>query len=72
LEPVRCVSLDCRWLFQRKKVEQQAEDIEQLQELILALDLGDNAMHEKHDGSDERLREDDCEESWDEIGEDEK
>ena len=42
LEPVRCVSLDCPWLFQRKKVEQQAEDIEGLQELIQALELGDN------------------------------
>lgn len=69
---MRCVSLDCLWLFQRKKVEQQAEDIEQLQELILALDLGDNAMHEKRDGSDEQLHEDDYEGSWDEMGEDEK
>jgi DNA polymerase zeta len=34
LEPVRCVSLDCPWFFQRKKVEKQAEDIEILQELI--------------------------------------
>jgi hypothetical protein len=71
--------LDCLWLFQRKKVEQQAEDIELLQELILALDLGDNTMHEKRDGSDERPREDDRERitpgilaSWDEIGGDEK
>jgi len=46
LEPVRCVSLDCPWLFQRKKVEQQAEDTELLQELILALELGDNFQPE--------------------------
>jgi DNA polymerase zeta len=61
LESVRCVSLDCPWLFQRKKVEKQAEDIELLQELILALDLGDNTVLKKRDGSDEGHREDDHE-----------
>jgi DNA polymerase zeta len=76
LEPVRCVSLDCPWLFQRKKVEQQAEDIELLQELILALQLGDNTRLESQD-SDEEPREDDGEEiktgivrPWDDISED--
>jgi DNA polymerase zeta len=53
LEPVRCVSLDCPWLFQRKKVEQQAEDIELLQELIVALELGDNTRLEGQENSDE-------------------
>jgi hypothetical protein len=41
--------LDCPWLFQRKKVEQQAEDIEQLQELVLALELRDNTSSENLD-----------------------
>ncbi len=57
LEPVRCVSLDCPWLFQRKKVEQQAEDIEVLQELIQALVLGDNTKRESRGSSVEELRE---------------
>lgn len=53
LEPVKCVSLDCPWLFQRKKVERQAEDIEQLQQLILTLELGDNIELEDQKDSDE-------------------
>ncbi|KAI0275058.1 hypothetical protein BC834DRAFT_965498 [Gloeopeniophorella convolvens] len=40
-EPVRCVSLDCSWLFQRKKVELQAEDVGLLHDLISQLDLDD-------------------------------
>jgi DNA polymerase zeta len=74
LEPVRCVSLDCPWLFQRKKVEQQVEDIEQLQELILALELGDNTSFESQKDSDEEPQEDDGEKMntgmvqlWDDI-----
>ena len=55
---MRCVSLDCPWLFQRKKVEQQAEDIEVLQELIQALELGDNTKLEILEDSDKELRED--------------
>ena len=58
LEPVRCVSLDCPWLFQRKKVEQQAEDIELLQELILALDLGDSIKAEDHEVQKEEPQDD--------------
>jgi hypothetical protein len=50
---VRCVSLDCPWLFQRKKAEQQAEDIEGLQKLIQALELGDNTKLESLEDSDE-------------------
>jgi len=50
--------LDCPWLFQRKKVEQQAEDIEVLQELIQALELGDNTKVEGREDSDEEPRED--------------
>jgi hypothetical protein len=46
---VRCVSLDCSWLFQRRKVEQQAEDIEVLQELVQALELEDNTKLEDSD-----------------------
>ena len=57
-EPVKCVSLDCPWLFQRKKVEQQAEDIEVLQELIQALELGDNTKLERLKDSDEEAQED--------------
>ena len=82
LEPVRCVSLDCPWLFQRQKVERQAEDMEMLQELIQALELGDNAIlgrHVGHDGSGEEPREDGREminprilSSWDEIVEGEE
>jgi DNA polymerase zeta len=53
-EPVRCISLDCPWLFQRMKVEQQAEDIELLQELILGLDLGDDANHKQENRGDSR------------------
>lgn len=53
---MRCVSLDCPWLFQRKKVEQQAEDIEVLQELIQALELGDNTKLESLGDSDEEPR----------------
>ena len=50
LEPVRCVSLDCPWLFQRKKVEKQAEDIEILQELIKGMDMGSETLAEsRHD-----------------------
>ena len=74
---MRCVSLDCPWLFQRKKVEQQAEDMKMLQELIQALELGDDAIlgrPVRHDGSGEEPREDDREminprifSSWDEI-----
>ena len=77
LEPVRCVSLDCSWLFQRKKVEQQVEDIEQLQELILALEPGDNTRIENQKNSDEVPQEDDVErmntgmvQLWDDISED--
>jgi hypothetical protein len=55
---VRCVSLDCPWLFQRKKVEQQTEDIEVLQELIQALELGDNTKLESLEDSDGEPRED--------------
>jgi DNA polymerase zeta len=76
LEPVRCESLDCPWLFQRKKVEQQAEDIELLQELILALELGDNTKLESQENSDEEPREDRGEkintgivQLWDDISE---
>ena len=58
LEPVRCVSLDCPWLFQRKKVEQQAEDIEALQSLIQALELGDDTKLESLEDSDEEPQED--------------
>ena len=77
LEPVRCVSLDCSWLFQRKKVEQQVEDIEQLQELILALEPGDNTRIENQKNSDEVPQEDDVErmntgmvQLWDDTSED--
>lgn len=55
---MRCVSLDCSWLFQRKKAEQQAEDIEVLQKLIQALELGDNTKLESVEDSDEEPRED--------------
>ena len=61
LEPVRCVSLDCPWLFQRKKVEQQAEDMEMLQELIQALELGDDVILGRHDDTGEEPCEDDRE-----------
>ena len=73
-EPVKCVSLDCPWLFQRKKVEQQAEDIEVLQGLIQALELGNKTNLEILEDSDEKTWEDGgkrintgtvC--SWDEI-----
>jgi hypothetical protein len=50
--------LDCPWLFQRKKVEQQAEDIEGLQELVQALELRDNTKLESLEDSDEEHRED--------------
>ena len=53
LEPVKCVSLDCPWLFRRKKAEQQAEDIELLQELILGLGLEDGTKQESHGDSGE-------------------
>jgi len=79
LEPVRCVSLDCPWLFQRKKVEQQAEDMEMLQELIQALELGDSVILGRHDDLGGGPCEDDREKinprilsSWDEIIEDEQ
>ena len=50
LEPVRCVSLDCPWFFQRKKVEKQAEDIEILQELIQGMGMGSETLPEgRHD-----------------------
>ena len=50
LEPVRCISLDCPWFFQRKKVEKQAEDIEILQELIQEMDMGSETLPEsRHD-----------------------
>ena len=55
---MKCVSLDCPWLFQRKKVEQQAEDIEVLQELIQALELGDDTKLERLEDSDEEAQED--------------
>ena len=50
--------MDCPWLFQRKKVEQQAEDIEVLQELVQVLELGDNTRLESLEDSDEESRED--------------
>jgi DNA polymerase zeta len=53
LEPVRCVSLDCPWFFQRKKVEKQAEDIEILQELIEGMDLGSETRPESYYDSEE-------------------
>ncbi|KAI9512575.1 hypothetical protein F5148DRAFT_854406 [Russula earlei] len=58
LEPVRCVSLDCPWLFQRKKVEQQGEETGLLQELIQALDLGDGIKPERHDNANEGAQDD--------------
>lgn len=68
-EPVRCVSLDCPWLFQRRKVERQAEDIEALQGLIQALELGDNPKLVSLEDSDEELREDGGKKinTWDDI-----
>lgn len=48
LEPVRCVSLDCPWFFQRKKVEKQAEDVEILQELIQGMGMGSETLPESH------------------------
>lgn len=76
LEPVSCISLDCPWLFQRKKVEQQAEDIELLQELIHSLELGDNIKQEGHDDSDDENRDREMSNaeiswSWDDMGEQE-
>ncbi|KAI0308195.1 hypothetical protein B0F90DRAFT_1807452 [Multifurca ochricompacta] len=56
LEPVRCVSLDCPWLFQRKKVEKQAEDIGTLEDFILELDSGDD-IRENRGEPDEGLQE---------------
>jgi hypothetical protein len=71
---VRCISLDCPWLFQRKKVEQQAEDIELLQELVVALEPRDNTKLECHDDSNEEPQDDDeinsrIRRSWDNMGE---
>jgi hypothetical protein len=44
--------LDCPWLFQRKKVEQQAEeDIEVLQGLVQVLGLGDDTRLESLEDS---------------------
>jgi len=51
LEPVRCVSLDCPWFFQRRKVEKQAEDIEILQELIQGMDMGSETPPESRQDS---------------------
>ena len=33
-EPVECESLDCPWLFERKKFEQRAESLNQITELV--------------------------------------
>lgn len=33
-EPVRCTSLDCPWLFERKKLEHKAENLNVMQELV--------------------------------------
>ena len=33
-EPVRCESLDCPWLYERKKLENKAESMNAMQELV--------------------------------------
>lgn len=33
-EPVRCESLDCPWLYERKKLENKAENLKAVQELV--------------------------------------
>ncbi|KAI0068183.1 hypothetical protein BV25DRAFT_1793280 [Artomyces pyxidatus] len=40
LEPIRCESLDCSWLYQRKKAEADAEETGYLEELIEEIEEG--------------------------------
>lgn len=39
-EPIKCESLDCPWLFSRKRAENKAEFLEAVQELLDDLDHG--------------------------------
>lgn len=38
-EQIECVSVDCPWLYSRKKAEDKVDQIARLQELILELEL---------------------------------
>ena len=51
-EPVRCESLDCPWLYERKKIENKAENLKAVQDLVEEL----VQFHTDHsDGSDDVL-----------------
>jgi DNA polymerase zeta len=39
-EPIKCESVDCAWLFERKKAERKAETIVVLQELVDSIEPG--------------------------------
>jgi DNA polymerase zeta len=34
MEPIACESLDCSWLYERKKLENKAEQLAQLDSLV--------------------------------------
>jgi DNA polymerase zeta len=40
-EPVECVSLDCPWLYARKKAEDRVEMVETMDIIVDELDRGD-------------------------------
>ena len=38
-EQIECMSIDCPWLYSRKKAEDKVDQVERLQELIKELEL---------------------------------
>jgi len=39
-EQIECMSIDCPWLYSRKKAEDKVDQVVRLQELIQELELG--------------------------------
>lgn len=42
-EPIRCESLDCSWLYSRKRAEHKQEFLEIIEELLEDLEVGEEA-----------------------------
>ncbi|KZT02722.1 uncharacterized protein LAESUDRAFT_399797 [Laetiporus sulphureus 93-53] len=43
-EPIKCESLDCPWLFERKKIEHRAEALVAIEDLVRQLEIGDDGF----------------------------
>lgn len=54
-EPIDCESLDCPWLYERKKVENKAEQLGQLQQLVEELSMEEEITLDEwaHDDDDD-------------------